>query len=81
MNTDGKEQFKRVKQIIHDIFENRKMDTIKRRIDSETKFDPLKRLLFSQQGGFIRKKQTRRKQTRRKQTRRKHHRKNKTHKR
>jgi hypothetical protein len=81
LNTDGKEQFKRVKQIIHDIFEDRKKETIERRIESEAKFDPLKRLLFSQQGGFISKKQTRRKQTRRKQTRRKHHRKNKTHKR
>ena len=69
-NSNDKEQFKRVKIIIHDIFENEKMHTIQQRIDAEAKYEPLKSLLSAKQGGFIRKKQTRRLR-----------RKNKTHKR
>jgi len=65
-----KEQFKRVKIIMHDMVENEKMETIDKRIDAEANYEPLKSLLSAKQGGFIRKKQTRRLR-----------RKNKTHKR
>jgi len=73
-----KEQFKRVKIIIHDIVENKKMDRIQQRIDAEANYEPLKSELLksellAKQGGFIRRKQTRRMQTRRLR------RKNKTH--
>jgi len=67
---NDKEQFKRVKIIMHDMVENKKMETIDKRIDAEANYEPLKSLLLAKQGGFIRKTQTKRLR-----------RKNKTHKR
>ena len=70
-NSDGKEQFKRIKIIIHDMFDNKNKEKIQKQIDIEAKHNPLKSLLLKQGGGYIlRNKQTRRNQTRRKQTRR-----------
>ena len=66
---NDKEQFKRVKIIMHDMVENKKMDKIQGRIDAEANYEPLKSLLSAKQGGFIRRKQTRRKQQRRNKTR------------